>query len=678
VIDFGTTGGVLTAETLARLKDQYDQLMEDIPRMESVGDAYPVHLPHKMAAELGVQQLGLTTMNCGKEKVKFAPARIDRTRIYEDMDRNMFAFAEGYARGEAVEVPSYMYEECPSPRMIVPQKRSDPKPTALENYLFRQLNEQGYCVTLVNPSFGAMSSGLDKNVKVFMTDKEDRDWKKEVLNFISTSQSEQHPRGRIGITDTPTMVCYLGSHTPLHYEGEKWFYILLDPYLETKRTNFSMTTHDHGINYVYEKRGRMVHNSLPNDLPYFVYNPATIAKNCGVPGYFVVSNFPLPWHLGEVNAKDFSHTPWFLDDWPEWSDRGGYMVRAKGNVLYDVMGPGTYVSRRAIEYEGYTWAPAARLGMVAFDRFTYEPVIVSGVTSQVIENVAYVKYGDAVSIVVPVRGELYRDLPKKVWGGKEVGQEVTFRGQQRWFLPSEEGKYDMFEGMVIEREKWQRTAHAFVETPSHWTGILHGYWAPYQAYNEGGRTWVVHENVCSDPHVVVLFSDFESRKKYYFQHFMHSNYWSRSSNGFTFDEDAVSVRAKSNVERVIEALKKWKRMSVAAIAYQMSLALTQVKMILSMQKRNIMMVSQLESYDLCEFMLVSELSQRIPGTYIDNMTINGRLWAEIIETLKLRDFSYLEFVGHVHEIFDFIQTMRANRYVVIYEVLGEKVILRVK
>jgi len=126
---------------------------------------------------------------------------------------------------------------------------------------------------------------------------------------------------------------------------------------------------ERGYSCSYERKpGYFVHSSFSFTTSGYVYNPETVDVCCpdkvrpfGMA--YIHSSFDMKFH-NESDRRSLFHKPLFLTVRGEWKKVGDMELRADGFVVYDVKGPGTYLSRRVrtVLPLMYKWAPLQRVG----------------------------------------------------------------------------------------------------------------------------------------------------------------------------------------------------------------------------------------------------------------------------------------------------------------------------
>jgi hypothetical protein len=579
-------------DLISRLAAEAKTLISKVEESENVGDAILISLPPEVAYRHGVQKLGRLTINEGRSQARFAPIVIDREPRYEIADRDMFSFASAFASGYRPEIPSYMFEECPEPVMLKEEKKGKPL-LSLENKIFQSLRDQGYNNILVNPSHSTMSAGLSKNSYIKLTDKVDRHWKQSIDDFLSKAGT------RLAVHAGQVGVSYLGSKTPEQYSGT-WWYLIPDPYYQHKMDNLEFSEDDTGIVFSHTRKGRVVTSELRNDCSHYVYGSSTLGSNFGVEGFIMISSFKFPFKEREARNKHFSHTPWFLDDWPSPTMVDGQVIRCKGNVLYDVPGPGTYLSRRhRVNIDGFTWAPISNAGSFSFDRFSISPDYDQGVEKVNVEGQSYVLYGEKIVIEAPNHN--YED------------QTYTFS-----------------DGQVIQKKRFEPVTHVFVEDSSlSYVGLKRGYWYPMFSFDILGTRYILHEDIrCGRRGNVVVFKDATNRTSYYTQYFLMTTKWSRTGIGFMVDDNLVAAKVKSPIDNVMSILCEREELTVAQISRISQLTETQVQQSLTYLKRTVVLKSFEQG---CRF--YTPLSKIVNVSVLDHGEVVK--WQDVLKQLQM-------------------------------------------
>jgi len=88
---------------------------------------------------------------------------------------------------------------------------------------------------------------------------------------------------------------------------------------------------------------------------------------------------------------------------------GELMVSKKGNIYFDIVGEGTYMSRR-FSYSDREWAPFVPVGSVPIDRYTLEPKVQPGLRYREYDGAAMVTYSQHrdLQVVGPYSSVMYK------------------------------------------------------------------------------------------------------------------------------------------------------------------------------------------------------------------------------------------------------------------------------
>jgi len=412
--------------------------------------------------------------------------------------------------------------------------------------------------------------------------------------------------------------------------GERWYYLMPDPYYNHRYEMFESVENDEGITFSHSRKGRIVTCMLRNDETSFVYPPAMVRKNTGVSGYVLVSNFPFPWRNEDIYDDAVVHTPWFLDAWPAQELQEGRRVRILNGMYYDVEGPGTYLSRRArFQFLG-KWAPVIQNGSYAFDRYSLTPAVIGGVSTGIFEvhgqQQQCVIYGEDVVV------------------GSEKGAVFDERGEE---FPMSSGEYSRFrivkdlnapfgivKNLAYRTDLAYREGHIFVENRMReHRGLLRGYWLPLKTIKHGDKQIIILEPI-EDPENsrVIVFKDATHRKRYYMQHVLHSQYWSRTYGGFQIDEGLVAAASKTQADRFLDLLSETETMSIQDAALVMKVSVDQISALMTLLKSQVFIVRGSKLYKTCKIAKLSRISLQFPGSSEKGL-VNGEKLRHLLRNL---------------------------------------------
>jgi hypothetical protein len=598
-------------DVIRRLTRERDEIIRRVGDIESVGNGIPIVLLPELASRHSIQPLGRMTVVRGKTGLRFAPKDIDRTPCYDTIDRDMFAMVDAHVAGKHVEVPQYMFEECPVPEMRVVDSKDA---RLVERALFDHLQASSTHITLVNPAFSTMTSALGKGAQIYLTDTKDRVWKDSVYDFVSKSKN------RISMSQgTIPGVAYLGSRTPTHYRGEKWCYFIPNPYESADLDGFEMSQRLDGISFAHYRDGARVVCDLSDAADVIVYSPSTVKANFGSSRYILVSNTDLSLAPGDDAAP--VHSPWFVDKWPDLEDVNGMFIRRDGNVLYDIDGPGTYVSRRTLAPpDGYRWASLSQVGKFGFDRFSNVPVLYGGIETAVItvgeRDLPILTYGDDIKVALQCRVSLGGDLQaydKKLL--KYVACHHDPNGA--WYLCA---------GMIVKSDEVYRETHAFYEDHrAGYSGLVRGTWMPLQSFYHDGCLHVMLDGVHDNVSRVVIFRDEKHRKRYYMQYGLSSIYWSRINKGMQIDDNLVAASEKKLTSRLVDELQASKApRTIGQLSLVLDTPLHQLMSAVTYLRGTVVMTKTGDTVRQIPLQLMEHYDDVLPGdTYDGGKSVRG-------------------------------------------------------
>jgi hypothetical protein len=331
-------------------------------------------------------------LEIGQEGVSYfvGTREIDRKPVFELGRKDMFSFADSYAYNRPVILNlKELTRELPLPKIVegVEEEHYEGDISSVERKLFPMLRQIGTLV-MVDPSFSSLSrSAKERETYVFFSPtcslSENR--KARVRDFMARSN------GRVIelFDEIPLGVYYMGtSRIVWKPSNGKWISMIPNPYdLPPTSLGYSLEEVSTGVKMVFcqqEKKQGSVNFErkwvafLPDSVKTgFLYNPKTVAKWLEIEDsvYFMGSGYPLITMTDHVETIDCPHTPWYVDEFPDWTFLGPMVCRVKYNVVYDVKGPGTYLTRRSKTElpKGYVWADLQKTHGVAFvTRFTNE------------------------------------------------------------------------------------------------------------------------------------------------------------------------------------------------------------------------------------------------------------------------------------------------------------------
>jgi len=452
----------------ARLEKECDDLLASMRETPpAVGESKCVPLDLQFAKEEKISSWARMDRKEGKVTYFAGTLELDRTPLFSYDTRNFFDFADAFASKEREPVLDMKRiqasVETPVP-IAAPATTSDFR--TVEAELLKQLGALGE-VTIVNPSFGAMSrlkrSGggkvmLDPHVKPFSSDFTD------LHDFVKNS------KGTLKVVAEPTEISYLGFGDPKWRPDSRWVSLVQDPYSAEEHGDLSsVSEHDWGVELRLSFDGRQKVHSILDEERVFLYNPWTLGKFLDVwdCSFWLKASFPLIPIASHVEMSTIPHTPQYLSSFPDISvvtytektfgETGEYYksvsvkMREKDKVVYDVQGGGTYLSRRARAKlpEGYVWAPFVKSGKVIVSRYSNHPTLSNGFQEIVVRGVSHTFFGVPK---VRVEAELlpgpsFTEIPIS---GVQPRETKTTQGKKILFFRQDDlGSYDPQTGVPI-------------------------------------------------------------------------------------------------------------------------------------------------------------------------------------------------------------------------------------
>jgi len=440
--------------TLDRLQKEAKQLFADIAENPpSVGDAVFVEYDHVFCDKHKIGRFGRKTIKDGVITFHAGPKQVTHPAVYMMDDYNFLDYIKQWREGSYCPPPVDKLLTGPKWPELIPKKNdpSQPKKTKLkslayEQRMFKRLSETHRTkITLVNPSFSTMTA-LKSSVGGYVTltapvNKSEAGWQRDVHDFVNGSKGKlvMLQRGQIEGT------AYLGTDVPQWFPTQvPWFRLILSPFIVMNKEfdNYSVRFDEDKVVTRYEKKKNyLVTSVLDRDSPYFIYNPETVDEVVSGKDrwFFCESSFPMSFE-SQSDCK-VSHSPWFVSvpkslPWLKvpCSGKDRY-VKHEGNVLYDVQGEGTYLSRRAriLPPEGMKWVELTRSGTHWITYSSLRPRRTYGVTVE--------KNGeDTLTMFDDVK--LIRELSRVDTIGR-VFVEVPIEGVQCTQLDCDSGLYEL-------------------------------------------------------------------------------------------------------------------------------------------------------------------------------------------------------------------------------------------
>jgi hypothetical protein len=335
------------------------RMVEESP--PSIGEGMFVAYDKSWAREHGLGAFGRMTIKDGEKKFHAAPLVHHTRPLVTYSNFEFFDWSSSWLRGESPSFPAEtLAQGSPSP-VPVRQKNSDLF-RSYERALFTHLLTYSV-VTLVNPSFGAMTelASLGHGFVTFSAGV-DQQWIRDAHDFVKSS----HGRLKILPNKEVRGVCYLGTNSPLWYPSSIWVRLILSPAFEVSSVfeNFSLDYMPSSFLMRYEKKDKYTSlNVLDRDSSNVVYNSSSVDSFLGMKKQAFLLESSDVLSIPSVEDNRCYHTPWFLNYAGEWSELEGRQWLIYQKTVVDVKDVGTYVSRRRFRPpKGYSWTPFVEQG----------------------------------------------------------------------------------------------------------------------------------------------------------------------------------------------------------------------------------------------------------------------------------------------------------------------------
>jgi len=353
----------MSASFIARMKAGGQALVEAAREGKmSAGNAYPIEFTEDFAKDHGISVLGRVTLKDGVNQYHAGPIHIERKAYWKVHTYDFIDSVQALGRGEEYTfnqekfAPYYTYEE-----------EATGVPHRYEPRLLKAVSRLGH-ITLVNPAVGTVFRCAELDFSILLT-------RNDATNFNEIHGVLQKiNRNDVQFIDEPVGYCYLGSNGVRQKQGEKWFSLLPNPFVENfPYQSYNLFRNKNGVVLNYERKSRMVRAELLYEPDHFRYSPGQVdseffsSGKTGGKSYFLESNFD----LGDLQSDSSGEHIFFLPDFP----RCGYDT----TFLYDIPGTDTYLSRRGrmevvAKERGLKVCPLLLNGVRGISYYTTSPV----------------------------------------------------------------------------------------------------------------------------------------------------------------------------------------------------------------------------------------------------------------------------------------------------------------
>jgi hypothetical protein len=356
-------------DLIRRLESEKTAILDKLRETEiSVGDSQAIIYDDDFAEQNEISVYGRMHYDNGSFRFHATPREFGKESKFNFSDRNLMAWVDSYVDGGPVDVDFKRFTELPEQPKLKNRNAQFSDHDRSEYALMKTLEDMHRPITMVNPSFTSLWHVLKYGGGYVWAEGVDTDpWIKELQVFC-----HEHKKLKFVRKIPEGSVCYLGSHTPSYIPDADWVYLLPNPYSNSlPYETYFLEEGKTGVSFHYRTKREKI-SYFDDTMDCYVYNPTSVGTETSDP-YFVVSSIPLGYVTR--NMVVLAHTPWFLDDYPDFVQEGEWEVSRKGNIVYDVKGEGTYLSRRCrIPLDdGDSWAPLGRSGEWAVTRMCDEP-----------------------------------------------------------------------------------------------------------------------------------------------------------------------------------------------------------------------------------------------------------------------------------------------------------------
>jgi len=363
--------GKISPTAIARYREQIEDL-KDMLRKDgaSVGDRTFIAFPPKVAKDLKISEFGTAVHRMGEIEYTAGWRENENPLVYVTQSNWIPHMAAEVANGTWMPDVRKLMAGVPAPIPLKVERYSlylEP----LERGLISLLNSLYGNVVLVNPSFSTLKAAKGKIFSVFLTDDSHYD------ELGSSLQELGYDINKVWEDDPSPQVCYLGSNEPVHWYP-RGVTLVLNPYhSDVQSSSYIISEQDNDLYMMYSKQDRQVQSVLEFGFEGFVYSPPTVARAFGLGEKFWIKS-KLDLRLKGVDTLTVHHAPWAIMGLPKYERRivqgKEEMVSEDENYIYDIVGQGTYLSRRArFTNAGKPWCSMQTYGNVLITRFTCEP-----------------------------------------------------------------------------------------------------------------------------------------------------------------------------------------------------------------------------------------------------------------------------------------------------------------
>jgi hypothetical protein len=330
--DNNVSGVGPTSSYAARLQRSADRLqakiyekynMEDT-LVSSLRNSVPVVLTEETREKYGVYPYARREINGTKSIIHASPEGVDRTAKWIPQSGSFIDQMERTKKGLGV-----TWDWKPIPLSEPAKERDKGRQFYYEEALLKKIYQQQGVVYLHNPSNVTVWAAEKLNFKIVCDDQ----WR----DMYEDSLSKMQVRNNVFSRHPGDYVIYMGPHGKGDWRFPAWCALTPNVYAKAEDGKPHLFyEHDDRMGFSYERRGRQVNGDIVYEPKWTRHNPASVDSLLGQTqqSFFLELNFELP-----VPSCEQTTSPIL---WLDTPPRG----LEDDKTVWDVEGPGTYLSRR--------------------------------------------------------------------------------------------------------------------------------------------------------------------------------------------------------------------------------------------------------------------------------------------------------------------------------------------
>jgi hypothetical protein len=342
----------------------------------SAGEGSFVLLKPELQQKYQTGSMMRMTIEGSKIEFHAGPAERNYDYVQYKLDpRNFISYADDYADGKNPIVP--VEKMMTRPHKPIADERNWTYLDNLEKELFLYLSNTYRNFALLNPSWGTFMRASKYVCNVCLTS--DFPHQEEILAYMDKIKDEGDDRVHLcSMGALSDLVVYMGSNRPEVIPDyiDRYVVAIPDPFQVGKVFDDYFVENGNGyrlIKYLKVTKKSVKYQQLSylyDTPPNPLYSPPMLSEwcKCSIP-FFLESTETFPFVRGRDTVMPIG--PVYLPSLPDLTVLGDKEVRLDGNVVYDVVIPGTYLSRRRWDPpDGYVWVDLCKNGEVPITPYT--------------------------------------------------------------------------------------------------------------------------------------------------------------------------------------------------------------------------------------------------------------------------------------------------------------------